>query len=172
MKHLLWLDLETTGLDPNKDSILEIALVETDQDLNMVATFSRVLYYPETLQPALPEHVLAMHTQNQLLDECAATANTMPLVEAEVSAWAEEHQIKNPRPMAGTNPHFDRAFLRRHFPRLEQQLFHYRSFDMNTLRLLLDAPRPAQGPGHAHRALDDLRRDIEQLRVIKRDLNL
>jgi len=162
MKSLLWADCETTGLDPTTASLLEIALVATDENLEVEDKISLVLAYQ-----GFPESnkVRKMHTENGLFAECNLSQFTTEDVDEELTAWVMEDGYVN-RPLAGTNPEFDRRFLNQHLPHLAG-VFHYRNFDLNSLRFFFgitgqNKTRPR------HRALSDLERDIAFVKEMRR----
>lgn len=168
---LLWLDLETTGLDPRRDLILEIAMVATDADLTVEAEATVVLATDaREVNERLFERpeVLKMHLDNGLCEALRTAPGHM------TAGPTEEHLIEKflfdlGRPMAGTKPSFDRGFLEAQMPRLAR-LFSHRDFDMNTVYAFTGWPKPKVDkvePGLKHRALPDLHRDIEELRKIR-----
>lgn len=158
MKPLLWVDVETTGLDPEKDLLLEVALVSTNSEMEEQGRVSRVIHLPGDY--ALTPKILEMHGGNGLLDECRASTAALEEVETELVEWVRRRFCWG-RPMGGSNPWFDRRFLVRHMPRLAS-LFHYRSFDVNTVSMLLGVPKGSAEV--RHRAIDDIERDISFIR--------
>lgn len=167
---LVWMDLEMTGLDPVKDVIVEIATIVTDDDLNLVAEGpDLVVHQPAEAFAGMEDIVRDMHTSSGLLQ--AITASTVTLEEAGQAtlAFIKEH-VPDPRtvPLCGNSIGTDRRFLAKYLPEIEAHL-HYRSVDVSTIKeltrrwypgLLDTVPRKAT----AHRALDDIRESIEELR--------
>lgn len=167
---LAWMDLEMTGLDPTRDVIVEIATLITDDNLELVAEGPDLVVSapPEALASMLPV-VVDMHTSSGLLD--MISASTLPLEAAgEMTlAFLKEH-IGKPRsvPLCGNSIGVDRRFLAAQLPKVENFL-HYRSIDVSTVKELArrwhpeaykKAPKKAKG----HRALDDIRESLSELR--------
>ena len=156
---LVWLDLETTGLDPVTDDILELGIVVTDDDVNEIARRSWVLHH-EGPSARVGDFVRDMHTTNGLWSECAASTLSRRSVEREALLWLESVGVAHgAAPLAGNTIGFDRSFLREGMSQL-LGWFHYRSVDMSSLNEMarrwwptLYDTRPS---GKAHRALDDL----------------
>ncbi|MFC3873907.1 oligoribonuclease [Neisseria musculi] len=169
--NLCWLDMEMTGLNPNTDRIIEVAMIITDQDLNVLAQ----------------SEVYAVHQSDELLDNMdawntathARTGLTQRvresrLGEAEVeqrlldfmSRWVPEKAT----PMCGNTIHQDRRFMVRYMPRLEAY-FHYRNLDVSTLKELARRWHPAVYKGvvkkGSHQALDDILESIEEMRYYR-----
>jgi oligoribonuclease len=151
---LLWLDLETTGLDPARREIVEVALVATDSALRVTHSYECILRSRRDWD----EVARGMHERSglaRLVDNAQYEAAEMDVH----LAWWVWSQTLQGRPMAGSSPHFDRAFCRAHLPETEK-LFHYRNFDMSTLRML----EPRKKIASAHRSMADLTGDIKELR--------
>lgn len=167
---LVWMDLEMTGLDPARHVIVEIATIVTDDDLAVVAEGpDLVVHQPAEALAAMEDVVRDMHTASGLLP--AITASTTSLEEAGEAtlAFIREH-VPEARtvPLCGNSIGTDRRFLAAYLPMIEEHL-HYRSVDVSTIKELtrrwypgaIEAvPRKAT----AHRALDDIRESIEELR--------
>jgi oligoribonuclease len=167
---LVWMDLEMTGLDPARDVIVEIATIVTDDELEIVAEGpDLVVHQPDEALGAMEPIVVEMHTASGLLE--AIKASTVSLEEAGAATldFIKQH-VPEPRtvPLCGNSIGTDRRFLAVHLPAIEDHL-HYRSVDVSTIKELtrrwypgaLEAtPRKAT----AHRALDDIRESIEELR--------
>lgn len=168
---LAWVDLETTGLDPERCQILEIAIVITDNQLREVAWFSKVLRpdVPANAFAQCDNAVLAMHTKNGLfLDMLKPEAASLAYVEIAATAFMRDMGAVE-SPMCGSTIGFDRAFLKKHSPTIHG-LFHYRNIDVSTLkelakRWLPDEEHPPKR--EAHRALDDIRESIEVCRFYR-----
>src|SRR5579871_2607494 len=171
---LAWMDLEMTGLDPARDTIIEIATLITDDELTLIAEGPDLIVATskESLDGMEPV-VRTMHTKSGLL--AAVEASTLSLADAGAAtlAFLREH-IPQPStvPLCGNSIGTDRRFLAAQLPDVENYL-HYRSVDVSTIKELCrrwfpvaveGAPRKAGG----HRALDDIRESVEELRYYRR----
>jgi oligoribonuclease len=175
---LVWLDLEMTGLDPARHVIVEIATIVTDDELEIVAEGpDLVVHQPPEALAAMDKVVRDMHKRSGLLP--AITASTLTLAEAgeQTLAFIREH-VPEPHtvPLCGNSIGTDRRFLAVHLPEIEDWL-HYRSVDVSTVKelarrwypeALADVPEKAGN----HRALDDIRESIEELRYFRRSIFL
>lgn len=173
---LAWMDLEMTGLDPNRHVIVEIATLITDDDLELIAEGpDLVIHQPPEALAFMDDFVRDMHTRSGLLEQIAASTVTPEQAAEETLAFLRAH-IPEPRtiPLCGNSIGTDRRFLARWFPEIEDYL-HYRSIDVSTLKelarrwnpgALAGAPRKARG----HRALDDIRESLDELRYYRRVL--
>lgn len=159
---LVWLDLETTGLDPVNDDILELGMVVTDDDLLEIGRRSWVLFNPGP-DDRVHKVVREMHATNGLWAECAVSTLSRRTVERQAIEWLESIGVQmGEAPLAGNTIGFDRSFLREGMPQLLGH-FHYRSIDMSTVNELarrwwpaLYNQRPRPSETAAHRSLDDL----------------
>ena len=170
---LIWMDLEMTGLDPDRHVIVEIATLVTDDDLQVVAEGpDLVVHQPPEALAAMDDVVREMHTRSGLL--AAIEASTVTLADAGEAtlAFLREH-LPDPRtvPLCGNSIGTDRRFLAAHLQEVEAHL-HYRSVDVSTIKelcrrwypeVLSGAPRKAGG----HRALDDIRESVAELRYYR-----
>lgn len=166
---LVWIDLEMTGLDPDRDVIVEIATVVTDGSLRTVEQGPNlVVSAPTEPLEAMADVVRRMHTTSGLLDEIAATDRSVAAAEQATLAFVRTHvPAPSSAPLAGSSVHADRMFLRRYMPTLEAHL-HYRNVDVSTLkelgrRWLPSAIEGAPGKGGGHRAMADIRESIAEL---------
>ena len=155
---LLWLDIETTGLDEHASRILEVGLILTDGDLNEIASVDAVIGWRNPHQMVMCEAVREMHTTSGLLDEVAESRMCLGEAEDLLLAWVHHHDA-NGLLMAGSGVQFDRRWIAHVMPGLAD-LFHRRNFDMTTLRYFLGEAKE-EAP---HRALGDLRQNIRTLR--------
>ena len=167
---LVWIDLEMTGLDPDRDRIVEIAVIVTDGALERLEEGpDLVLATPEAALESMDAVVVQMHAASGLTDAIRESTITVEQAEGEVLRFLSTH-VPEARvaPLAGNSVHADRAFLRRYMPALEAYV-HYRNVDVSTLKelarrwypeLLESAPKKAGG----HRALADIRESIEEMR--------
>jgi oligoribonuclease len=167
---LVWMDLEMTGLDPAKDVIVEIATIVTDDELEIVAEGpDLVVHQPEEALAVMDPIVVEMHTVSGLLDAIKASTTTLEQAGDATLTFIKEHvPVARTVPLCGNSIGTDRRFLALHLPQIEDHL-HYRSVDVSTIKELtrrwypgaLEAtPRKAT----AHRALDDIRESIDELR--------
>lgn len=170
---LAWMDLEMTGLDPAVDVIVEIATLITDDDLELIAEGpDLVIHQPPDALARMAEVVRDMHTKSGLLDAIAASTITLEEGGAETLAFLKKH-IPEARlvPLCGNSIGTDRRFLALHLPEIEQFL-HYRSVDVSSVKELLKRWHPAildKAPDKAqgHRALDDIRESLAELRYYR-----
>ena len=170
LKMLAWMDLEMTGLDPATDVIVEIATLITDDKLELVAEGpDLVVYAPPEALASMEDVVVEMHTKSGLLNEIKASTLSLEAAGEMTLAFLKEH-IDKPRsvPLCGNSIGVDRRFLAAQLPEIENFL-HYRSIDVSTVKELArrwntaafqKAPTKAQG----HRALDDIRESLNELR--------
>lgn len=170
---LAWMDLEMTGLDPATDVIVEIATLITDDELELVAEGpDLVIHQPDEVLAGMADIVREMHTKSGLLDEIRSSTLTLEEAGAQTLAFLREH-IPESRsvPLCGNSIGTDRRFLAVHLPEIEDHL-HYRSVDVSSVKELLKRWNPAvlaQAPPKAqgHRALDDIRESLAELRYYR-----
>ena len=163
---LIWMDLETTGLDPRGDRILEVAWATTtlDQPFDIGLVTARVLHFPEHWVHEQNETVRAMHTKNGLWEACVRSDLRITQVESELLDAVPAPQPGDDyaeRPtLAGASVHFDRGFLCAHMPTLASRLSH-RVYDTSAIKLFcrsLGMPKPPKE--EAHRAAPDVREAV------------
>ncbi len=165
-----------TGLDADRHVIVEIATLLTDDDLEIVAEGpDLVVHATEEELAAMDEVVVRMHTESGLLDRIRSSTTTLAEAGEQTLAFLREH-IPEPRtvPLCGNSIGTDRRFLARHLPDIEEHL-HYRSVDVSTLKELGRRWAPAvvsAAPSKAgsHRALDDIRESVAELRHYREHL--
>jgi len=164
MPNALWLDIETTGLTPAKDWVLEVGMIITTPgpEFAVLSTQNWVLPYRVDLNHSVVPVVYEMHTKNGLWDECrtAYNAEFPGTYESDMLEWMKENEAIG-SVMHGATPSFDRSFLRLDFPGVEKA-FHYRSFDVSTLKqfALFFDPEFLWMDREIHRAIPDLRDSI------------
>ena len=167
---LAWMDLEMTGLDPDRHVIVEIATLLTDDQLDLVAEGPDLIVHATADQlTSMDDFVRTMHTKSGLLPEIEASEISLADAGEATLDFLREH-IPEPRtvPLCGNSIGTDRRFLAKHLPEIEEFL-HYRSIDVSTLKELARRWRPevlASAPDKAagHRALDDIRESLAELR--------
>ncbi len=166
---LAWMDLEMTGLDPSRHTIVEIATLVTDDDLDIIAEGPDIVIstMPEDLA-AMDDFVRSMHTRSGLLAAIEASTTTLADAGAATLAFLQEHLPTDEKiPLAGNSIGTDRRFLATYLPDIEAFL-HYRSVDVSTVKELarrwcpgtLDA---APAKKTTHRAMDDIKESVAEL---------
>ncbi len=170
---LVWMDLEMTGLDHDRDVIVEIATIVTDDDLAIVAEGpDLVVHADEDALARMGDVVRTMHTSSGLLEQIRASSVDLTEAGAQTLAFIREH-VSEPRtvPLCGNSIGTDRRFLAKWLPEIEEYL-HYRSVDVSSVKELAKRWYPetvAKAPGKhgSHRALDDIRESIAELRYYR-----
>lgn len=165
---LVWVDLEMTGLEPETCSIVEIATLVTDANLNVIAEGpSLVVRPPESALATMNDFVRELHTRSGLLERIGRSGVSIAEAEAATVGFLEQHCEKGTSPLCGNSVWKDRAFLEREMPRVIAML-HYRMVDVSTIKELVRRwyPSSYQAPKkrEVHRALDDIRESLEELR--------
>lgn len=170
---LVWVDLEMTGLEPETDVIVEIAIIVTDGKLEQIIEGPNlVIHAPDEILDNMPQIVVDMHKASGLTERVKASTLTVEEAEAEVIAWLNQYvPDPNVAPLAGNSVHADRAFMKKYMPNLEKHV-HYRNVDVSTIKELVKrwAPEIAeQEPDKVgnHRALGDIRDSIDQLKFYR-----
>lgn len=165
---MVWVDLEMTGLDPDTCAIVEIATIVTDSELTVIAEGPcLVVHQPDEVLATMSGFVRDLHTRSGLLDRIRSSTVSLDQAAAETVAFLEQHCSKGASPLCGNSVWKDRAFLERYMPSVIAFL-HYRMIDVSTIKELVRRWYPA--PFHApkkkevHRALDDIRESVEELR--------
>jgi oligoribonuclease len=169
---LVWIDMEMSGLVPDRDRILEVAMVVTDADLNTIAEAPvYVLHQPEEVLESMDAWIKATHGKSGLVDKVRASTFGEAEVEARLIEFLKPIVAARTAPLAGNTVHQDRRFMARYMPLFEQYL-HYRIVDVSTLKELARRWRPEVLQGVAkegrHEALADVHESIEELRHYRR----
>lgn len=169
-ENIVWMDLETTGLDPETSVILELAVVITDKHLNILAQSSLVVHHPNDALVDLDEWVQNQHQASGLLEEVRCSTLSLAKAEAAVLELVASHCPPRMCPLAGSSVCFDRRFLMRHMPKLEAHLS-YRQVDVSSIKELVRRWYPQKalpnGTSAKHRALPDILESIEELRYYR-----
>ncbi|WP_460833286.1 oligoribonuclease [Lysobacter humi (ex Lee et al. 2017)] len=171
---LIWIDLEMTGLDTDNDSILEIATVVTDAELNVLAEGPELaIAHPVAQLEAMDEWNRNQHRRSGLWDRVLTQGVALAEAEARTVAFLTEWVPAGTSPMCGNSICQDRRFLHRLMPRVEKH-FHYRNLDVSTLKELAKRWAPGVLAGlnktSAHTALSDVRDSIDELRHYRRQM--
>ena len=172
-KNLVWIDLEMTGLNPDNDVILEIATIVTDSQLNEIAQGpSLVIYQPDAALQTMDEWVFQQHTQSGLVQHVQESKISIVDAQKQTVDFLALYCTPGTAPLCGNSVWQDKAFLRRYMPELNK-FFHYRIIDVSTLKELAVRwyPQiPEINKKDAHRALDDIRESIEELRYYRQHI--
>jgi oligoribonuclease len=169
--NLLWIDMEMSGLSPEGDRVLEVAIVVTDSQLNTVAEAPvKVVHQSDAVLDAMDAWNKSTHRKSGLIDRVRASTQDEAQVEAEMIAFLAQYVPENASPMCGNSICQDRRFLARHMPKLEA-FFHYRNLDVSTLKELAKRWKPGIMGGltkHGkHEALADIYESIEELKYYR-----
>jgi oligoribonuclease len=170
-KHLLWMDLEMSGLDPERDVILEIATLVTDEQLDIVAEGPVLaIHQPQPVLDGMDDWNREHHTASGLVQRVLASNVSTAQAEAQTLAFAKEYCGERKSPLCGNSVHQDRRFLVRYMALLDAYL-HYRNIDVSTVKELVQRwyPNGLRPPEkkHAHLALGDIRESIAELRFYR-----
>lgn len=171
-ENLVWMDLEMTGLDPEVERVLEIATIITDSNLNVVAEGPVVVVrQSEELLSNMDQWNTEHHTESGLIDRVREQGVSEDEAEQITLGFIRKHVTERSAPLCGNSIGQDRRFLVKYFPKLEQYL-HYRNLDVSTIKELALRWRPDVAENvnkkGAHRALDDIKESIEELRHYRR----
>ena len=166
-QNLIWIDLEMTGLDPDTDSVLEIATLVTDSQLNILAEGPELaIAHPLARLEAMDDWNRGTHSRSGLWQRVLDSQVTMAQAEALTVEFLGHWVPAGKSPICGNSIGQDRRFLVRHMPRLERY-FHYRNIDVSTLKELARRWSPALLEGFskvgAHTALSDIRESVNEL---------
>ena len=169
--NLLWLDMEMTGLDPDRDRIIEVAIVVTDSQLNVLSQAPvLVVHQADAVLDAMDEWNKGTHARSGLIDKVKASTLTERAAEEQLLAFLAQHVPARTSPMCGNSICQDRRFLARYMPRLEAY-FHYRNLDVSTLKELVKRWKPEIAKGLVkqgkHEALADIHESIDELKYYR-----
>lgn len=171
---LIWMDLEMTGLDPQRHVIVEIATLVTDDELNIIAEGpDLVIHQPDEALAEMDDFVTNMHTTSGLLDLIKASTITLDDAMRQTLEFIQVHSPEQGKiPLCGNSIRTDRTFLDKYMPEIEHWL-HYRCVDVSTVKELvrrwnpgLEHARP-KSEGITHRAMDDIRDSVAELKFYR-----
>jgi oligoribonuclease len=170
--NLIWIDMEMTGLTPDADRIIEVALLVTDAQLSVLAEGPvLVVHQPDEVLAAMDTWNRGVHGKSGLIDKVKASRLDEAAVEASMLEFLAPHVPAGASPMCGNSICQDRRFLARSMPRLEA-FFHYRNLDVSTLKELVKRWKPEVAKGlkkeGKHEALADILDSIEELKYYRR----
>lgn len=165
--NLIWIDLEMTGLDPDRERIIEIATIVTDKDLNILAEGPMLaISQPKSLLDSMDEWCTTHHGQSGLTERVLNSDVTDAQAEQATIEFLQKWVPKGRSPICGNTIGQDRRFLVRYMPQLHDY-FHYRNLDVSSLKELVVRWKPEIVAGFSkknkHLALDDIKESIQEL---------
>jgi oligoribonuclease len=171
---LVWIDLETTGIDDRSCEILEIAVIVTDKDLqDPIEGPDLVIHQSNAVLRGMEPWCVEQHGASGLTEASRHSKISLADAEEQVLAFVREHCLRGKPPLCGNSIGFDRRFVMHHMPKLNAYL-HYRNVDVSTLKELVRRWKPEVlekvQKRSTHRALDDLRESIAELRLYRNAL--
>lgn len=169
--NLIWVDMEMTGLEPERDKVIEIATIVTDTELNTLAEGPVIaIHQSDDVLAGMDEWNTSHHTSSGLVARVRASKDDEDSACAQTIAFLERWVGPNESPMCGNTICQDRRFMAAHMGELERY-FHYRNLDVSTLKILMLRWRPELRFGFTksatHLALDDIRESIEEMRYYR-----
>jgi len=169
--NLIWLDMEMTGLSPDTDRIIEVAMVITDNNLDTVAEApTLVVHQPDSVLDGMDAWNKSTHKKSGLIEKVQASTLDDATVEAQMLAFLKQYVPLGTSPMCGNSICQDRRFMARWMPKLETY-FHYRNLDVSTLKELAKRWKPEVAKGlkkHGrHEALADIYESINELKYYR-----
>ena len=169
--NLVWIDLEMTGLDPDRDLIIEIATVVTDKHLVVLAEGPVLaIHQSDPVLSGMDEWNTRQHADSGLVDRVRASTTDEPNAEQQTLAFLRKYAEPGSSPMCGNSICQDRRFLVRHMPELAK-FFHYRNLDVSSLKILAQLWAPEMATGFqkqpTHLALADIHDSIRELRFYR-----
>lgn len=169
--NLVWLDMEMTGLEPDRDRVIELAMIVTDANLDTLAESPVwVVHQSDAVLDAMDDWNKSTHGRSGLIERVRASIQDEAAVAGEALAFMAEWVAPRVSPMCGNSICQDRRFMARHLPTLEAY-FHYRNLDVSTLKELCRRWRPEVAKGFVkqadHTAMADIRESIAELRYYR-----
>lgn len=161
---VLWIDLEMTGLDVEKDAILEVAAIATDWNFKEIATYEAVVHQSDEVLAGMNEWCVTQHEASGLTERVRQSGKTLEAVEQELISFVGEHFDHGEKVILGGNSiHMDRQFIRKDLPKLEE-LLHYRMLDVSAWKVVFNGKfNTVFAKPENHRALEDIRGSILEL---------
>lgn len=164
---LVWIDLEMTGLEPERERIIEVATLVTDNDLNLIAEGPVLaVHQPDGLLEAMDDWNQKTHGESGLVERVKQSRIDAAEAERQTLAFLKQYVVPGSSPVCGNSVHQDRRFLEREMPEL-LAFFHYRNLDVSTVKELAKRWNPGALAGfskrNTHQALDDIRESLAEL---------
>lgn len=167
------MDLEMTGLDADNDRILEVAVIATDWNFKEIATYDAVVHQPDSVLKNMNEWCKTQHSASGLVEKVKASTKSSKQVEKELLSFIDKHFVADtPVLLAGNSIHMDRRFILKHWPKLDSRL-HYRMLDVSAWKVVFEAKFAKRYvKPDKHRALEDIRGSIDELRYYLRKVKV
>lgn len=160
---LLWIDLEMTGLDPEKDVILEVAAEVTDFEFKTLANYEALVKHPEEVLNNMNEWAAAQHAASGLTERVRTQGRPEQEVIHELVGFIKAQFGEEPAVLAGNSIHNDRNFIKKWWPEVDAQL-HYRMLDVSAFKVLMRGKYDVEyDKKDVHRAFDDIQASIAEL---------
>ena len=170
IKNLVWLDLEMTGLNPEQDTIIEIATIVTNSDLEIVETMPSIaIHQSDEVLANMNAWCQKQHHGSGLVDRVKESTVDIKTAETRVLEFLRKHVKSGTSPLCGNSVCMDRRFLAKYMPELEA-FFHYRLLDVSTLKTLSNLWKPSLKKfkkREKHLALEDIIDSIEELKYYR-----
>ena len=170
---LAWIDLEMTGLDPEKHHIIEIACLVTDSNLNIVAEGPELaIFQDEDILSLMNEWNVKQHTSSGLVEKIKSSDISIKEAEDECLKFFQSHIKQHKSPLCGSSVSHDRRFLIKHMPKLAKH-FHYRHIDVSSFKEVIKRWYPEADEfkkASSHRAMDDIKESVNELKFYREKL--
>lgn len=172
-RKMVWIDMEMTGLDPERETIIEIATLITDSDLNIVEEGPNlVIHQPPKVLKSMDEWNQSHHKKSGLLEEVKNSRISLGQAEEITLDFIKKHSEPHKSPLCGNSVYHDRRFLAKYMPSIHKYL-HYRLVDVSTLKELInrwydDERVSSMKKEGKHRALSDIKESIEELKYYRK----
>ena len=167
---LAWIDLEMTGLDPEKHHIIEIASLVTDSDLNIVAEGPEIaVSQTDSVLSLMNDWNVNQHTSSGLVKKIKDSSIVLSEAEKMTLDFFKKHIKQHKSPLCGSSVSHDRRFLIKHMPRLANH-FHYRHIDVSSFKEVIKRWSPGEEEFQkklAHRAMDDIKESVNELKFYR-----
>ena len=164
MERLLWIDMEMTGLDVDKERIIEVAAIITDRDLNPIESFESVVFQDQSFLDNMDKWNSKQHRESGLIKKIP-TAPKQEEVEKSLCSLVNKHFGKEKAILCGNSINQDRKFIEAYMPSLTK-LLHYRILDVTAWKLIMNSKFSVEyKKKQSHRALDDIKESITELKT-------
>ncbi|XP_011686139.1 PREDICTED: probable oligoribonuclease [Wasmannia auropunctata] len=174
-KHIVWLDMEMTGLEVETCRILEVACFVTDEQLELASDcLNIVIHQSDEVLKSMNDWCKLQHRKTGLIDECRLSTTTLEEAQQRTLNFLENHVPRGACPLAGNTVYMDRLFLKKYMPLVDNYL-HYRIIDISTIKALArrwhpDISKAAPKKQHSHRAVHDIKDSLNELRYYRKNL--